>query len=496
MEEGPERAARRGVQAAIALLLFIPVLVPLLAVLLIWLMQADASRTADQRVTSASRLVRENFRSLVNETRERLVRIDRALGPDPAAFSLANIDTGPGIVGLYDAAGDTITRSGTRGANVATNDAFQALAKGKSLVITPLISVQGAIRLFGVAHRIERNGMFAGVITAYFPADYLSDLWSTLSLGPDSTVGLIRDDGWQIARYPVPENPLNLSDYQLFTRELKASPSGVYSAKSPVDGHLRRVGYQLDPDLGVIAVASLSQTSATTALWSRVRSSALVTAPIFLALVFMCGWVVLLLLRQERTRGNLAAALAENKTLLQEIHHRVKNNLQSVIALVRLQEAPDSTKTELAGRIAAISKVHEHIYETDQFGQVDAAGFLEKLLPALAGAAPPGVDLVWRIAPFDLAPGQAMPLGLLVNELVTNAFKHAFPDGRTGKVEVTLTKEDSAARLVVADNGVGAAGNGGEGLGTRLISSFVTQLQGEMTTHNEAGRTVEVIFEA
>ena len=405
------------------------------------------------------------------------------------------MDVGPGIVGLYDAAAAIIARDGSRGSNVASNEDFKALAEGKALVITPLISLQGAIRLFGIAYRIERDGKFAGVVTAYFPADYFSELWTTLALGPDSTVGIIRDDGWQIARYPVPDEAVNMANYDLFTHQLKIAPSGIYPAKSPVDGHLRTVGYQLDPDLGFVAVASVSQTSATTALWSRVRSSALVTAPIFLALVFMCGWVVLLLLRQERTRGNLAAALAENRTLLQEVHHRVKNNLQAVMGLVRVQNAPEAMKSELAGRISAMSVVHQHIYETDQFGRVDAAGFLEKLLSALTGTAPPGVELVWRIAPFDLAPGQPMPLGLLVNELVTNAFKHAFPDRKGGKVEVTMTREGRSAHLVVADNGVGASAEPSGGLGTRLISGFVAQLDGQMTVHSDAGRKIEVIFQ-
>lgn len=486
---------RSGVRAAILLLLLVPILVPIFAIALIWIGDRDAVRVVEDRVQASARLTAADVTKLVGETRARLDRIDKALGADPSTFSLDGIDTGAGLVGLYSARGESIGRNGTRGASVADNDQFQALAHGKPWLITPLIGVSGAMRLFGIAHRIDRDGTFAGVVTAYIPADYLSPLWASLALGADSTLGLIRDDGWIVTRFPVPDRAVNLSGSDLFSRHLKRSPSGVYhSPSSPVDGRPRLVGYVHIDDLGLIAVASISEAVAGEGFWKRVVGTGIVTIPMFLTLVMLCGWIAWLLLRQERSRAALQAALADNRVLLQEIHHRVKNNLQAVSAMVQLQAAPADMKADLTGRIAAMTAVHQHIYETDQFGEVDASAYLGKLLEGLKSNAPPRIALDWKLAPLEIEPEQAMPLGLLVNELVTNAFKHGFPAGRSGAVHVLLEPQGEDAVLVVSDTGIGKPEGGSAGLGTRLISGFVNQLKGRSSVKSDGGTVVEVVF--
>jgi two-component sensor histidine kinase len=220
---------------------------------------------------------------------------------------------------------------------------------------------------------------------------------------------------------------------------------------------------------------------------------------VFLALVILCAWAILLLLRHDRSRMELQAALAQNRVLFQEIHHRVKNNLQAVSAMVRLQSAPAEMKEDLNRRIAAISAVHQHIYESDQFGDVDASGYLGKLLAGLKENAPPAVTLDWALDPIEVSPDEALPLGLLVNELVANAFKHAFPDGRAGKVFVRLERASgNNAVLSVSDDGVGqplaTAPVPKTGIGSRLIAGFVTQLQGESKTRHTGGMTFELKF--
>ena len=193
----------------------------------------------------------------------------------------------------------------------------------------------------------------------------------------------------------------------------------------------------------------------------------------------------------------LQAALAQNRMLFQEIHHRVKNNLQAVTAMVRLQAAPAEMKDDLARRIAAMTAVHQHMYESDQFGDVDASAYLGKLLGGLKESAPPGVDLDWTLDPVQVSADQALPLGLLVNELVSNAFKHAFPNGRAGKVHIRLEQSGRReALLTVTDDGVGQplATTGSSGFGARLIAGFVAQLHGESKTRNTGGVTFELKF--
>ena len=506
----PAPPGKGGVRAAIALLLLIPILVPLFAAMLIWLSERNASSAANERLLSAARISAANVRLMVETSLDRLARIDEELGPDPAQFNLRSAREGQSFLALYDARGMTIGRDGARGASVADNADFKAMASGKPWIITPLIGAQGSpIRLFGIGRRIDREGQFGGSITTYFPADQLSDLWASLALGPESTVALMREDGQIVTRYPVPDEPTSIADNELFTKYLPAAPSGVYrAATTPVDGKPRIIAYESLKDLGLVVGASVLQTQDKSAFWSRVASTSLVAAPVFLALLILCFWAILLLLRHDRSRTELQAALAQNRVLFQEIHHRVKNNLQAVAALVRLQPAPPEMKDDLIRRISAMSAVHQHIYESDQFGDVEASTYLSRMLAGLKESAPPGVDLEWKLDPVTVSPDQAMPLGLLVNELVANAFKHAFPSGRPGKVSITLgpdttqgpEKNDGEERalLVVSDNGIGkpleTAPTARPGIGSRLIAGFVSQLQGETKVRPVDGTTFELRF--
>ncbi|MDP3492774.1 MAG: histidine kinase dimerization/phosphoacceptor domain -containing protein [Hyphomonadaceae bacterium] len=495
----PRTTRPGGIRAAISLLLLIPILVPLFAAALIWLSERDASRASEDRVLAAARIVSANVRNMVTITLDRLRRMDEALGPDPLLFAPRPGAPGEGLTQLYDATGTTLMANGQRGANVANNPAFVALAGGDPWTITPLLGQAGALRFFGIARRIERNGQFAGVITALLPADSLSEVWSEVSLGVESTVGVIRDDGALVTRYPVPAEGVNLASFELFTIHLPKSADGVYvSAASPVDRIPRIVGYQSLKDLGLIVTASRSRAETADAFWNRVGSTALVAAPVFIVMVALCGWAIMLLLRHERSRVALEVALDQNRMLFQEIHHRVKNNLQQVAALVKLQQAPAQMKEDLIRRIAAMSAVHQHIYESDQFGALDAEGYLAKLLAGLRDSAPPGVDLDWRLDPLTVSPDQALPLGLIVNEVVANAFKHGFPDGKAGRVSVTLERPlpGSEALLTIADTGVGMAEipSGGLGLGTRLIAGLTQQLEGKSTATRDNGVRFELRF--
>jgi two-component sensor histidine kinase len=473
------------------------------AAMLIWLSERNDAQALEERVGSASRIAAANVRLMVDSTFDRLQRIDEELGSDPAAFRLDGVrSSGDGFVVLYDTAGVTIGRNGQRGASVADNAEFKALASGKPWVITPLLGgADSPLRFFGIARRLDREGQFGGILTAYLPADQLSELWASLQLGPESTVAMIREDGEIVTRYPVPDAPTNIADNELFTRYLPASSSGVYrAATTPVDGLPRIVAYESLKDLGLIVGASVLQTKDQSAFWVRVRQTSMVAAPVFFALVILCAWAILLLLRHERSRTELQAALAQNRVLFQEIHHRVKNNLQAVSALVRLQPGPQEMKEDLTRRIAAMSAVHQHMYESDQFGDLDASGYLGKLLSGLTESAPPGVALDWKLDPIQVSPDQALPLGLLVNELVANAFKHAFPNNRSGRVNVTLERDTkNNALLTISDDGVGqkletAPNPARTGIGSRLISGFASQLNGETKIRHAGGVTYELRF--
>jgi two-component sensor histidine kinase len=491
-----------GIRAAIALLALLPVLVPLVAALLIWLGERDANSAATERVGSAARVTAAHVRLVVESTLDRLRRYDEQLGPDPAKFRPIRTGVGEGFTGIYDADGEAITRTGAANTSppITDNAEFKAMAGGKPWTVSPLLGNAGGLHFMALARRLERDGRFAGVVGVFLPADVLADTWTEVKLGADSAVGLIRSDGWLVTRYPLPPAAVNISGEKLFA-EMREAPEGVFNNDaSIIDKVERRVGYVSLPDLGLIATASMARTSMRDAVWARAQSTLFVAGPIFVAMVFLCGWAILLLLRHERSRGELEAALQRNRVLFQEIHHRVKNNLQQVVSLIRLQQAPAVMKEDLTRRITAMSSLHQHIYESDQFGAVDAETYLGQVLTALREAAPPGVSLTWKLAPLQLSPDQALSLGMLVNEVVSNAFKHAFPAGKTGKVDVTLTRslDGPQAELVIADNGVGMGEtpSGGQGLGTRLIGGLAAQLQGKVEIDRRDGVTFTLKFEA
>jgi two-component sensor histidine kinase len=418
-----------------------------------------------------------------------LTQFDKSLGPEPAHFNSgpaalrSAARAGAAYVLVFNVDGELILRDvpNAPAINIADQDWFQVLAKGDVLVISPFIprSASGG-RTFAIGRRLERDGRFAGAAMIFPGADILAEAWSAVALGPQSTLTLVRDDGWLVNRHPVLEQPVNVASHELFTKHLPLSPTGVYSlTASPLDGKPRRVAYQRVQGAPLIAVASVASTVMANAYWRRTREEVWIITPFGIALVAICIWMGLLLRRQERDRFALAAALGANRILLQEIHHRVKNNFQAVIGLIRLQPGPADGKEQLAQRIAAMSAVHQHMYESDQFAAVAADEYLGKLLAALR-TDQSGVQLVHDIAPLRLTVDQAFPLGLIINELVVNAYKYAFPANRTGLITVRLSPIDGElAELTVSDNGVGYDVTRNPGMGTRLIRSLAAQLGGE-----------------
>ena len=199
-----------GIRGAIALLILIPVLVPLFAVLLIWLGERDVASAASDRVTSGARVVSANVRLLVESTRERLRVYDEKLGNDPAKFLPQQGAIENTLTVLFDAEGRPIQRNGARGVQTGANTEFTSLKEGAPWAITGMQGNSGSLRFFGIARRLERNGKFAGVVTTYIAADTLSDVWGQLALGPGSTVAMIRKDGWLVTRFPVPDKAINV----------------------------------------------------------------------------------------------------------------------------------------------------------------------------------------------------------------------------------------------------------------------------------------------
>lgn len=212
---------------------------------------------------------------------------------------------------------------------------------------------------------------------------------------------------------------------------------------------------------------------------------------------------------QTRKKANamLSAKNAENELLLKEIHHRVKNNLEVVSSLLALQSAQVSDEKvkdamrEGQNRVHSIGIVHQKLYQGTNLGAVEMKDYFLNLSDNILDTfgADDRVRIECAMNTLELDIDTAVPLGLIVNEILTNALKYAFPDGRQGKIEIKLERsEDNTLRLAIIDDGVGKghAPTAGTGFGGQLVSLLAQQLRGKLREETEKGTAVYFEFKA
>ncbi len=209
-----------------------------------------------------------------------------------------------------------------------------------------------------------------------------------------------------------------------------------------------------------------------------------------------------------RTQRMMEQSLREKTVLLNEVHHRVKNNLQVIASLLRLQSRHADSHAKLAlqdsmARVRAMALTHQLLYESNDFSELELGNLLRRLGSLLRDSyLSERADVRLQIdAPTRIAIGlqQAVPCGLLVNELVTNAFKHAFPEGRSGCVAISAELLDGhRARVRVADDGIGLPADcrlgESQSLGFQLIPSLVEQLGAQIEVGRDGGSCFTVEF--
>jgi two-component sensor histidine kinase len=207
-----------------------------------------------------------------------------------------------------------------------------------------------------------------------------------------------------------------------------------------------------------------------------------------------------------------AASEADKADLLREMSHRVLNNMQTVISLLHLQARVSDPNTRdnllsAAERVGVMAKVQNRLVRSEGVTSTDAHEFITELCndlrSALIGLRP--IQLTVYAESHQVPINQVVSVGLIINELVINALKYAFPDDRAGHVSVEFTRMDNEFRLCVSDDGVGVAPvrepseavHSSTGLGQRIVKAFVTQLDGRLeVTHRSPGTTSTVHFPA
>jgi two-component sensor histidine kinase len=200
--------------------------------------------------------------------------------------------------------------------------------------------------------------------------------------------------------------------------------------------------------------------------------------------------------------------LTEKGWLLKEIHHRVKNNLQTVMSLLNSQSAYIENESALTAihdsqhRVHAMSLIHQKLYNSENVSTIDMSFYIRELVAYLCESFNTGQRIRFEIAiqPFEMDVSQAVPLGLILNEAITNAIKYAFPDGRNGIISISLSHADSGhCLLIISDNGIGIPfqfNNKKPGsLGMTLMEGLSEDLAGSFSIENTKGTTVRISFE-
>jgi PAS domain S-box-containing protein len=212
--------------------------------------------------------------------------------------------------------------------------------------------------------------------------------------------------------------------------------------------------------------------------------------------------------QRQKAEIQLRSALAEKEVLLKEVHHRVKNNLQIVSSLLQLQSHTTTdievikALRESQNRIESISLIHKNLYTSPNIGQLDIAEYINNLTSSLLTSyqiVPDKIILETQIDSVKLNLDEAIACGLVVNELISNAIKHAFPNQEHGKIIIKLRKAYNNIELVVQDNGIGLPDRldwkNTNSLGLSLVYDLVTeQLEGDITVERNQGTLFHIKF--
>jgi len=210
--------------------------------------------------------------------------------------------------------------------------------------------------------------------------------------------------------------------------------------------------------------------------------------------------------KNNRRKNQLLQQQNEEKEfLLKEIHHRVKNNLEIVSSLLALQSSRISdpkiseAMQKSQQRVQSMSMIHQKLYQGKSLTIIEMKDYFENLGNQIINSfdAQDRVEITYPMQTLDLDVDLAVPIGLIVNELLTNSLKYAFPNGASGRIEVSLKEVEETLYLNVSDNGIGqpeSERKSGTGFGTQLIQLLTRQLEGKMRLCHKAGMSVTFEF--
>lgn len=481
------------------------VAIVILAATLSFVLEYQATRRyLEQRAEAYAKSMSTDVRWYVEVAKQTLNRVnDRLADLGDESYqgvlsqAISELPVGVRIV-IYDRDGISRAYAGlsTTPSPISVSDRlyFQQLREGRPWVISSLINDRLTnTKTFAAGRPLYDDGEFRGAAVAYTPMEILSEAWLGVG-GHNSNAFLVHEEGWLTARLPpvdseVYDRPLPPEFVASFT----GAPSGYYWAEaSPIDGVERVVGFSKVPQTPLIAVIGVSPAAALTAFWQRVGITLALLTPTLLLLGVAVLRIRSLIVTQQETASRLTHSLERNEHLLLEIHHRIKNNLQSTLSLCRIHVRDPAIISELEPRINAMVAVHEHIYRGNDFTHVAAGHYIADIAQKVSFASGDQLSITTDVAAIDLPPAMVMPVGQLINEAIINAAKYG---AKPGTIHIRFFEKDGVATLTVTNTVDARPESLGTGIGQRLMQGFATQLAGRLEMiPTEKDMTVRVTF--
>ncbi len=237
------------------------------------------------------------------------------------------------------------------------------------------------------------------------------------------------------------------------------------------------------------------------------RQNLFIFIGLFVTLVF-AGLLLYFYRQKQKDNVIISKALKEKELLLKEIHHRVKNNLQIISSLLSLQSRFIEDENALEAikegrdRVKSMALIHQNLYQEDNLMGIEIQSYFDKLTKSLFDSyniSPERIQLETDIENLQLDVDIVIPLGLIVNELVSNALKHAFPNERNGVIKVSLKELQNRLQLQVADNGVGwkkeLVPELSDSFGFKLIHAFKNKLEADLEIESKGGASITMWIE-
>jgi two-component system, sensor histidine kinase PdtaS len=346
--------------------------------------------------------------------------------------------------------------------------------------------------------RTGADGSFHGVVQIAVSPAYFGEFYRRLVL-EGGAIAIVHRSGAVLSRHPdpgpiagalPPESPL--------MSHIAQADQGVFIGRSTLDGKKRLYGYTRVADLPVYVGYGFGEEEIRRRWYERLAAYGIYFIPAALGLLVLAFYAWrshddLKATVELRTRA-LSDALAEREQLLKEVHHRVKNNMQIISSLIRMQERVGTSSDETIRRVQAMALVHDLIYTQGQFAAVDLAAYTHRLVDTLRNGPGHGIAFKVEASPAEVTLDRAMPVALILSEVVTNAIRHAFKE-RRGTIEIGLSQIDGTVRLRVHDDGFGFNREvDGRGFGLQLVESLAKQLDASFSFERDQGTTFSMTF--